>query len=343
MSIYPGSLYFDKEYNEKLEILRYINNETISVNSSTRGQVKMSTKDILKDYILLKPDMIFSFSIVTLSGTKIKDVIVSMLINKEGETEPYCVCRQCITDLFANQLVKGKKEYYGVSVSRDTCPTNVDYSIMFTCDGIIYNTFVAGYIGISNLDGILKYLNIDKYDSILSTDYEDHVRYFTNSNDISFMYKSYMKDDVCNGYCKTLKNLLIYNNFMFDVYKGLNIIPMDLNNLEELSKDAGCLSIEDMNYLSYMVRKNINKTYVIKYDKSIDMNKISKEYIMVVDKTDNVYIILIDHSGTYTVPINESTDNIITMNNIMTKAGKADSNITQAYNKILFNQDKYDK
>ena len=93
-----------------------------------------------------------------------------------------------------------------------------------------------------------------------------------------------------------------------------------------------------------MLCKNIMSTIIVKYNYDIDILSLSEDTVLIADKHSNLYVIAFieDKAKPYEINVCDiGEDNIIKINNIMTKAGKSDSNIRRAYDNIIFNKTKY--
>lgn len=348
MKIYPGMKFYRYNDSNELEIIRvknYQNSQILRIFTNNTVE-KINVADLITNYTALKPDAILSFSIAKLKNG-LRDVIVSLHRQSDIDSSvqtPYVVCRQCITDIFANQFVsEPDKYYYGASVSVETCPANVNFDIMLTCDGVESSELIAVYID-DKLNDMLSLINSHKYDSALLTAYMDFAA--NKSKDFgNFMYRAIMEADNYAGYCKTLKDLLVSNNFMFDFYKTYNIVPLEFYNMNNYINDRLCE--EYVKILSDLTCSNIVDTIVIPYHKDIDLSMINntgKKYIIISDVNQDLYLIAYKTHGIYHVPVEavENEENITKIYNIMTKKTNENSSISEAYNKIMFSKNKYD-
>lgn len=339
--IYIGTKFYRYNENDEVEYFRivsYQNSEIVKLrNEQTKEVSKISIKDLKNRYIAYSYSALLIFNHVVIGSGK-EDVIVSLyrredeLVNRKQL--PYCVCRQGITDVHANQLSKGKV-YYGASVSIDTMPEGIPFDIMVACDSVYEKDgqIIATYID-DTLDSIMELVDSSKYDKILNMLFLEHVNYLSEQRGKIF-YSNAIKEDTCEGYCKNLRLLLEYNNFMYDYCRGFNIYPMDFN----LSGyDEKSLPEEYTEVLRRLLCKNINKALVIKYDYSIDLKSIQKSYIMISDVNGELYIVVYTYSGDYHIPVEE----IETKENIENLHNKMNSrSVQEAYDHLMFNRTKF--
>ena len=214
-----GKKYYKSISEDAVEIIRvtgFKNENTIEITKEDGSKEKVNPDDVLSNYIELIPDGFMTFSVVTMKTHKkdifCDDVIVCVHRMKDLEkkdNDPYLVCRQNITDIFYNYISNTEDHpYVGLSVTRDTCPANIDFSMIRACDDVSYFIGVNFYIT-DNIDSILGVLGskIKKFDSVLENGMIDFL-------------KSNMKLDIGQiqlyGHCRNLKTLFINNNFEYD-------------------------------------------------------------------------------------------------------------------------------
>ncbi len=343
MKLFPGCILLSKNDSKLFTIVKFKNNKTATIRNNNTSDIKnISIKDIAQDYTILKPHGYVSFNIVDLKDG-LQDVIVSLFRNEDLDktpSVPYAVCRQCIID-FLYQQINPDTEYTGISISQDTCPANVDFGIMLSCNGIHDGYMVAVYMNYT-LDYILSFIKTKEFDDVLYCDLMDHAKSESNKYG-NFIYNNIINSDVHMGYCKDLKTLLKINNFMYDFYRAFNIYNIDFTGLSE--REGKSLNAEEVNTLSTLLCKNIIATIIVKYNYDIDLNNINQSSVLIVDPYDNLYVIgyAEDKSKPYEVPVEsvESPNNIYKLNDVMTKAGKKDSNIRRAYDHLIFDSSKY--
>lgn len=339
--IYVGSKYY--RYNEdELEVIRIIkfkNENTVVIMNDKTNEIKnMNIKEIEKDYVLISFDGLIIISKVNIGGDK-EDVIVSLFRRKEIDNKdglPYAVCRQGITDLHAQPLIEGTgKNYYGACISKDTIPAGIDFGIMVACDKIVKDStqVIAVYLN-DTFDNIMNLIKTEKYDSTLNLLFLDHLQ-FVSQKYGQMYYKSKLSSGECEGYRANLRDLLYDNNFMYDFYRGFNIYPLDFS-----LKDQSPIPDDCKENLSNLLCKNIDQAFAMKYYYDIAIGNIQKDYVLVSDINQDIYIVVYTHSGIYEVPVEntESPEGIASMNNRM----KSNS-VAKAYSHICFNKNKYNQ
>jgi len=260
---------------EFLRLIRVKNEDCFVMLNSDKEKIKL-TADQLSKYVKLRPDGYINYSIVYLDAG-IRDVIVSMFRRvdiEDGDVIPYCICRQNIFDLFTNNFVKDNKtQFVGCSVSKDTCPADIDYKMIMGCNSIIENINISMYVD-DTLDDLLEPITL------------------LNFNDI--LFKNYIKnkDSHIHGYCKSLKELLYMNNFMYDVLKAFNIIKVPFTVL--VYPDSNELHEQHRKLLENYFKVEMFKTFVVPFTKEIDLKKIERDHVIISDNNDNIFIILYD-------------------------------------------------
>jgi len=273
---------WDKFYkvneDDSIEFLRLIkakNANSYVLLNSEKERIKL-TEDELSKYVKLRPDGYINYSIVSLDAG-IRDVIVSMFKREDienGDAIPYCICRQNIFDLFTHNFTQNNTvQFVGCSVSKDTCPADIDYKMIMGCNAIIDNINVSMYVD-DTLDDLLEPINVLNFNSVL--------------------FKNYIKNKSVSqpGYCKTLKELLHINNFMYDVLKAFNIIKVPF--IVEYDENSNEIDINQRKFLENYFKVEMFKTFVIPFTKEIDLKKIERDHIIISDDSNIIFIILYD-------------------------------------------------
>jgi len=336
---YVGSKFY-KYIGEDLEVIRivkYKNADNVIVKKDSTNELFSKTiKEIETDYVLISFNGLLTISKVSIGSDK-EDVIVSLYRKKEIEEKknlPYLVCRQGITDLHAQPFTEGSgKEYYGACISQETMPAGIEFDVMLACNGVVKDSIqvIAVYLN-DTFDDIISLIKTEKYDNTLNLLFLDHLQYVSKKYGQMY-YKAKLQTKECEGYYTTLRDLLYYNNFMYDFYRGFNIYPLDYD-----LKDQQPIPEECKTDLSNFLCKNIDITFAMKYYYDISLDNIQKDYVLVSDKDQNVFIIVYTFSGIYEVPVEntETAEGVARMNKRM----KSNS-VSHAYNKLIFNRDKY--
>jgi len=338
MNIILGSKYFDKDINI-IRIISEKNPDKIKAIREEDGEkIILTYKELEENYTLLSADAFVMFNIVKIKN--LEDVIILVYRKKEEidtkEPIPYIVCRQNITDFFTNSI-SPQMQYCGISISKDTAPEGVNLQQVMACDGLESADRVAIYID-DTLDSILSLIKTKLYDNVLYTLFMDHLRYVSKSRGGDIYFNFTKNENMVDGYCKSLKGLLASNNFMYDIHRGFGIFPLDI----DLGKDEDSnLSAENKSVLESLLCKNITESLVVKFKKDIDLTKIKKDYVLVSDIHENLYLVAYRHHGKYHIPV-ESIETAENIQKIAASIGyHGGSSATEAYKHIRLNRDKY--
>lgn len=335
---YIGCKYFRYNEDGSLDIIRVINDANpqeikCSVNDNSSKRIKISLEKLTSDYCKLRPDGIIYFNIVNVG--ELKDVIVMMYREEDIQRKknmPYIICRQNITDIFANTI---KPDYNnlitGLAVSEDSLPEKISMDTILTCDSIEKTTSVAVYMD-DTLHDILSMIKTKPYDIILYNLFADHARYKYKDK-----IKSTMNKDIVDGYSKSLKGLMEDNEFMYEFYRGFGIFPVTFKITEEELTNSKLNLVNTLTMSNILMRK-IQETYIIPFDKSFDLDKIERDYFLLIDSNNKLYIVAYTWNGNMDVPVAniESKENIEKMSSI-----PGYSNNKNILNALKFSTKKY--
>ena len=233
-----------------------------------RGTIESSL--LFDEYKMLRPDAFIMFSIVEVNG--IDDVMVMMQPIDAPDYIPYAVCRQNVTDIFSS-MSNPNKVIVGLSISKDTCPVDIDFKEFLAYDKLKYSLTVISYID-DSLSEILSLFGHKRFNTVLKA-------LCTASKDL---------ENPPYGFCPTLRELLKNNNFMYDFRKCFKIeyIPY------KLDKEMRHLPEQYVFILEKMLNVKIEKTYMIKYTKEINLKEIKRKYVLISDAVDDLYIVGFD-------------------------------------------------
>ena len=295
-----------KEDNDELTMYRIIKmrkpvsggspSEVTVIDEFTKEEKKVRVED-LKGFTPLEPDAYLTFNAVhVLTGDKpALDVVVtgSKLLNlKIGDTLPYVICRQSVTDIFYNLICTQESDMIaGISINQDTCPTNFHFENFLACDGIDKSEYF-NYYRTDTVEDILPYIKTNRFNEILNKNYMEHCKF---KKDTSLAFK---KQD--GGWCKDLETLLKENAFQSDIDQMLGIIAVDFDLKDYIVNKpliSGKGEYESLNeelsiWLGATCRVVINDTTVIKYDYDIDLSDFNNtRYVIIRDKNKDVYVI----------------------------------------------------
>ena len=288
-----GTKYFrfesEDETPEVVRVRKYDEeDDRVIYQNDKKERFSLSSEAFTKKYRALKADGMMMFTIVELEDD-LNDVIVSVNKIPCEDNIPFAICRQSIYDFFTNDS-NGKvydnnnAMYVGVSVSKETCPANIQYEQLLICNEVKYNNPVVVYVD-DTLDSILSLFRTKKYDDTLRIHKQTQIPKFSG---------------MAIGYAESLKQLLEINNFMYDFRKCFGVVDLPL-----AIGDAETLDIGNTEYLEREVKKNIMNTYVMKYSREINFDKMARDYVLATssaEKYENLYIVAYDATNTDYVP-----------------------------------------
>lgn len=272
--------YNDSDNPDIFKITKVRKKEVIGILND-KDIIKIKPEE-LKKYTLIKPDGFITFSVVEL-GDKNEDVIITLHRNTEpnGISKPYAVCRQGIADVFANQVIKDDSVFMiGTSVNSDNCPTNVNFDMLLACDKNKYYKIIACYME-DTLEDVLNLIDLTKFDETLKRLY----------NKSPSLIKLMDINLPVHGFCKSLNELLEFNDFEYDYLKAFNIhkVPFSIE-----IDDTTMTNKEQINYIQNITNCYIFNTYVMPYSKMINLNLIKRNYVLISDTNKHVYVVAYD-------------------------------------------------
>lgn len=284
-NILVGTRYFDND-KKVYKVVKVKNADTYSLTTMDGKERFTKTREELgKEFTKLTPN---GYIIVSVVENKMKedltqkDVVVALYRYKQSEKEkqgnlPYCVCRQNVVNVFW-QYAGYKLRHCGMSMSVDTCPTNVNYELMIACDNVYNNVAIAIYMD-DNIEDILKLFRHQPYDIVLSSGINNNIKGTT-------------------GYVSTLRELLTQEEFSKDFYKAFNITEIDFSL--DYNKENLLLKREQTMYFEEYFKIEMFDAFVIPFDYSIRLKDIKKKYIMVYsDEDKQLYIIIYTEGKMY--------------------------------------------
>lgn len=150
------------------------------------------------------------------------------------------------------------------------------------------------------IDSVLQCVNQVKFNDVLRGLYDKHVE--ASGGDPKLKFK-----DSDKGWCKTLKLLLIQNNFWIDVDQAFEITDVDfnLNNYiiekkDESGKLYNSLNSEALSFFSSTFQINMVDSIIIEYGYDIDLSEYRNEnYVLIRDVTEKLYLMVYLVNGTY--------------------------------------------
>lgn len=234
------------------------------LDCTTKDEYGISFKELEEKWIKLNPDGIVAFVLCTAKDNQdeeVPDLMVNLhLIDKDSgrvEQVPYCVCRQAVIDIFA--LLQQSKHIAGMSISRDTCPPEVDFrSCCRYSQMAARREMIAVYMD-DHIDDILELFDNEPYNRRLE------------------LIKSRDKMGI-PGYQTNLSDFLKTNYFMYDFHAGFGIHELDFEKLD-FEDDTTNRVLTD--YIISITQEVPTRLYPIPYTKYIDLHDIKRKYILI--------------------------------------------------------------
>ena len=299
--------------NDILRVVGFANNNTVKVwdTKNNKGK-KINIDDLLDNYILLNPNGTILFAIVDMPGD-IKDVVVSLFKLPNNDGIPYCVCRQNMID-FHNQMINPQKMIVGCCITEETTPEGIDMKMVRACNGLDYSIAVSVYLN-DKLDDILKCVGnkvLSKFDIALQTLFDSNVEKLQ----IEYLKKEARESNIYGGYCRTLKDLLIDNEFMYDFRRcfGVSSFPIlhrfptellvsDDERMDNLKQDFHSVDECYIDQLSKEYGFWLNNAQAIIYDHDIDLNELEhgdKDFVLIcAGKEETIFLVIYEKGNKY--------------------------------------------
>ena len=300
---YLGYKFYKENEDGTFDIQRVIGvtesgNKHIRLYNESNGIISKKQISDLRGYTPLEPFGLASFNIISIGqkDKKMKDVMV--LIYKKlnlqlGDYEPYAICRQSVVDFFNDLLCNNPENnnLVGISISKDNCPTNVDFAMLAACDDVELCQVVNFYRD-DNIESLLRCVYINRYNNVLENLNKEHC---TNPVDL-------MKNEK-DGWCKDLNTLLTINNFMADFNMLCGVTGFDFDLTEELiDREDGVkeLSRRALVFFDLVFKVPAVQTRVIEYDYTINLAEFNNSnYTIIRDINNKLYIVVYLVEGEY--------------------------------------------
>lgn len=276
--------------DDELVILRVLKKKDNGSYTVTDGEHKIiMNEEDFKSCVKLLPDAVMNI-MVTISTEGAKDVYVC--VNKTSDmtnniSNPSLILRQDVYSMSKNSFNGLNSVFVGECFTVNNCPDVNTFSQLLEFDFIKHTLSISLYID-DTLDDILEVLGsrANKINEVLG-----NMKLSTDKSMIQ-------------GYCSTLKELMIDNNFMSNFRNVFNItsidFPIELDN--NVSDNTIILNSKQQSRIEDILRKYITDVKVIKYDKDIDVSKIvGNTHIMISDSTDKIYLISYVVAGQYPI------------------------------------------
>ena len=253
----------------------------MDVNSTSEDQfvkfkvrnigVKMSVRELKKNFVRLVPDGFFTISNVDYpinNGTERGfDVLCTLNLTNDGM--PYVVCRQDTIDVF-KFTNDAKLTPIGLSVSRESCPKNMDFNVFLYSDNVTNFRATAVYLE-DSLTDFLKYVKpLAKYDATMAK-----------------LYAKY-KNTGATGCFNNVYELLLKNGFYEDVKRAFGVwtypFPVDLKRCQLNDQEENMLNTA----IKLKNRKRMVNVIYCPFERGMNLDKFNDRYLIVNAGTDRV-------------------------------------------------------
>lgn len=250
------------------------------------GVKHIVTRDFLSGFRPIRPHANFGIVFCETGGGKYRLEDVVTLFAKDGMTSDFAICRQNVIDpLYA---LLGGENKYGMAISRDSIPSNIDYDAFKRHDKFIRSVNLYAYLD-DTVDSLLSLIPSIKIqaDKILKASYD-----------------KFHKDG--KGFCKTLKELYENNDLwgLWDSMFGIKSIPGEVQLPSE--KNPMCqMDIQQVYALQNAIGYYINDLVIVPYWYDIEFANIRIDFDLVRDSTGKVYLVTYQKGDGITIPENE--------------------------------------
>lgn len=301
---YPIGAYFFKyeEINDNNELIllrlyKVKSKNTFLLKDKLNNKVVLS-KDQLKEFSMLKPDGLI-IHVLASDPQQGVDTLCMLYRLKDIDNNiniPYAVCRQNIIDPFETILNNDKNTIYvGVSISKDTAPAEFDYNSVCVAVGIRDQKIHFVYKD-DLFEDIMSFVDESKYDKALEI-INEHM-----SDVDTIKYK---------GFCKSYRSLLMENDFMYDFKRAFDIIRVRISidtSINSWTEDGVYkINQDEIMTLESLTKHLVLNPILIKYDRSIDLDEIKRNYILFEDLNKELYIVSYDKGD----PVNREYDALV--------------------------------
>ena len=297
-----------KETDDELLLYRIIkikhhneNSYDITLKDLNTDEVKEVRSEELKDFVPLQPDGYLTFNVVHIldgKGGVLQDVVVtaSKILNlKVGDTVPYAVCRQSVTDIFYNLLCRSEDDMIvGLAVNQEDCPSNFDFREILACDGIDKSQDVNIYRTDTLFEDVMPMIKTNMINKVLENNFNKHAK---ATGDSKVLFK---QED--RGWCKNINLLLKENNFQSDIDQMFGITAVTFDMSEEIIKkplpgkegeEYDSINDDLRNWLSSVYRVNIKDISIIEYGYDVDLADFNNSrYFLIRDNTNTLYLLV---------------------------------------------------
>lgn len=244
------------------------------VRDENKKEESIPSDDIINNWILLKPDGVITISVCKLQQGN--DVLICLHnLRKQMDSMPDAVCRQSIVDMFTDTSYRISPEYkmtgkeilfVGASFTQETCPAEVDFRLLVSCESLESTTKCAYYLT-DDLEDILSFIrNTSKYNKVLAQ---------LKDNGLETAKRTGIPAD---GYQSTLRDLLVTTKFMDDIHRVYDIRHLNFDLYKTDSVINPRTDPRFVMFMSQVVEEQITGMYVQKFSREIDLNQIKRSY-----------------------------------------------------------------
>lgn len=280
----PIGAYFFKYEKDELILLRLYkvkDENTFLLKDKQKSKVVL-TKEQLEEFTMIEPDGLIIHVLASDPQHGVDTLCMLYKIEDidNNVMEPYAICRQNVIDPFETILNNdSSKIYVGVSMSRDTAPADFDFKSLCIAAGVRDQKINFVYKD-DSFEDIMSFVHESLYNKALN------------------IIKSHMsKDDRSTyiGFESTYRQLLIDNDFMYDFRRAFNIVRLNLTidtSIDRWTED-GIYKISDkeIKTAESLTKHQVIAPILIKYDKSVDIDSIKRDYLFFEDLNKELYII----------------------------------------------------
>lgn len=248
-------------------------------------------KEKISECTLLQSEGILSVSVVELTkvhGKEVNDIRLMWFTNdKNGiadSSDPKVIASQALGDIYASSL--GNTDKVGISVTKDSLPSGYTMNNFLIFDKIKESRLYHIY-KMDNVDTISKIICTPIVNGTLSDLYNDHINYCKESRPF-FNVSNLNIEDILDGYCPDMKKFISYTGFDYDLDQSIGIghLPFKIDIDQKYLTDE-----QTTEFILIYGGIRVDKTYVLKFDYTIDLSTIKMKYCLCKD-TDNVLYII---------------------------------------------------
>lgn len=251
-------------------------NEYLKFKVSNIG-VKMSINELKKNYIRLIPDGFFTISNAWYPINEGKDTGFDVMctLHRKNESTPSVICRQDVLDVFAFSNESNKTQI-GLSISKRTCPKNMDFSVFMYSTKVETFKCTAVYLD-DSINSILKFVSpLGKYNATMQ-------RLFKKYDGTKFI-----------GCQNNIYDLLIKSGFYNDFKEtfGIFTYPFCFDTTRSILNEAETKTFNS--FIKIPGKRALKNLVYFPYDRGIDTDRIGSKYLLVTTGTESssdIYIV----------------------------------------------------